>query len=270
MHLAAVGHTKMKPHMSYPPGDHPTGRAFSWERGRILQTLQIIAIRSGVGEVEWLREQREVVAHSVFIIKPGEWHRYRPALERGWVEDWLELRGLLPEHWLSNALFKHRFLRLENPLRFFECFDKLHALVNTDNYVPEGLLESQACVLIAEMGAMQSDAGAAAPRPGDRELVAQARKWLAQGMEVGQAATQLGVSYLSLYRSFKRCSALSPKQFAESARLAKAEAFLLNEALSVKEIAAALGYNSASHFSLNFKAHYGIAPAIWRAKLNAD
>ena len=78
IHLSAIGHTKINPRTQYPPGKHPIGRAFSWERGRVLQALQIIAIREGSGEVEWMREQRPVKKGSVFVIKPGEWHLYRP------------------------------------------------------------------------------------------------------------------------------------------------------------------------------------------------
>ena len=254
--------------MAYPPGEHPPGRAFSWDRGRVLQTLQIIAIRSGTGELEWLSERRELQANRVFIIRPGEWHRYRPHQETGWVEDWFELRGLLPDHWLSQGLLKHRFLELEQPSRFFESADRLHRLAQTSDYVPEGVMESHACVLVSELAALQCDTGNTVNRSEDREVVAQARKLLTDGMEVNEVATKLRISYLNLYRSFKRCSALSPKQFAEEARLAKAEAYLLNGDLSIKKVAADLGFNTASHFSLAFKRRYGIAPAAWRAKLN--
>jgi AraC-like DNA-binding protein len=268
IHLAAIGHTKIMPGTDYPPGAHPVGRAFSWERGRVLHALQIIAIREGEGSVEWMREQKNVKPGCVFIIRPGEWHRYRPLRNIGWVEDWIELRGYLPEYWLTQALFNSRFVQLEHASRFFEGFDALHGMIHSREYVPEGVLESKACALVCEIASLTQDGGQALIRTGEREMIARARKILSDGIDVMSAAKELGVSYLSLYRSFKRCTGCSPKQYAESARLAKAEALLSGDQLNIKEISAQLGYNSASHFSLAFKRCYGLAPADWRANLN--
>jgi len=96
------------------------------------------------------------------------------------------------------------------------------------------------------------------------DLVRNARKLLLDGTEVREVAQRLGVSYPTLYRQFKQTTGLTPKDYASQVRRARAEDLLASTDLSVKEIAARLGYHSASHFSLEFKGRHGQAPSHWR------
>ncbi len=150
LHLSAIGHTAIQTGQAYPPGEHPSGRAFSWEKGRIIHALQLVAIREGAGQIEWMREQQRVRPGTAFILKPGDWHRYRPDRQVGWTEDWFEIRGELVDHWLAKGLFEERFYKLEDPGRFFMQFDAMHEAVHTTGMIPEGSLESRACGLVAE------------------------------------------------------------------------------------------------------------------------
>jgi len=53
---------------------------------------------------------------------------------------------------------------------------------------------------------------------------------------------------------------LTPKDYVGQIRMARAEEMLAGTELSVKEVAARLGYHSASHFSLDFKRAHGVSP----------
>lgn len=216
--------------------------------------------------MEWLRAGHAVKSGTAFIIKPGEWHRYQPSVSKGWVEDWFEIRGRLADYWLEEDLFRERFYQLAAPARFFSIIDEAHKAVHSGEFVAEGFLESRACALVAEIGVSHRQQSSRAPRTGERALIAQARQCLSEGASIKAPARLLGVSYQSLHRSFKRLTGLSPKQFSERARLANAEGLLAGDRLSIKEIASQLGYHSASHFSLAFKRHYGVAPAVWRSR----
>jgi hypothetical protein len=90
IHLSAIGHTAITAGQEYPPRRHPSGRAFAWERGRVLPALQLVLIRSGRGEIEWTRERHRIAAGQGFLLLPGQWHRYRPDPATGWEEDWFE------------------------------------------------------------------------------------------------------------------------------------------------------------------------------------
>jgi AraC family transcriptional regulator, transcriptional activator of the genes for pyochelin and ferripyochelin receptors len=55
-------------------------------------------------------------------------------------------------------------------------------------------------------------------------------------------------------------------EYLRALRLEKAKQILAGEGASVKEAAAAVGYNSFSHFSQAFRAHVGIGPRAWAAE----
>ncbi len=214
-----------------------------------------------------MREKKTIRANTVFVLKPGEWHRYRPTIRSGWTEDWIELRGHLVDYWLANGLFEHRFFELPSAPRFFTHFDAMHEAVRTTGHMPEGALESYACQLVAELGIGRSLQGTKKLQSCEREQIAQARQMLTEGIEIQSVADQLRLPYQALYRRFKKITGLSPKEFAERGRMARAEAMLAGDKLSIKEIAHELGYYSASHFSLAFKRFYEQSPTTWRENL---
>jgi AraC-like DNA-binding protein len=269
-HLSAIGHTKILPNQSYPPASHPAGRAFEWERGRVLPALQIVAVRAGRGEVEWTRERHRIGAGAVFLLLPGEWHRYRPERATGWTEDWFELRGEQVERWIRSGVLNGRLFRLSDAKAFFKAVDRLHASCLSGRASAAGLHGGLAMALLAEV--LDAGAEGAAPKlqPGQRELVAEARERLRQGEGVNQVAAALGVSYLSLNRVFKKLTGIAPKAYAEQLRMARAEALLAGDQLTVKEIAAELGFYSANHFSAAFKKNYGISPRGWRGRVLSE
>lgn len=68
---------------------------------------------------------------------------------------------------------------------------------------------------------------------------------------------------------FKRAYGISIGQYWNALRLAEAVR-RLQLGRPVKMIVSELGYADESHFSRVFKAHYGVAPGIWRAMYRAN
>ncbi|HAY99310.1 MAG TPA: hypothetical protein DCY38_00760 [Opitutae bacterium] len=66
--------------------------------------------------------------------------------------------------------------------------------------------------------------------------------WTEDWIEIQSATGQLGLPYQTLKRRFKKITGLSPKEFAERGRMARADAMLAGDQLSNKEIAHELGY----------------------------
>lgn len=265
-HLSAIGHTRIRPNQPYPPQQHPQGRAFNWELGRVLPALQMVAIRRGHGEIEWTRERHPVQAGTVFLLRPGEWHRYRPKPATGWIEDWLELRGAQVDRWLESGALESRVYQLYAAKDFFKRMDRLHADSSSPTHWAPGCRAGQAMALLAEVVDSNALGAATKAGPGHRELVAAAREQLAAGKGVEAVAGSLGISYPTLNRIFKKLTGIGPKAYAHQLRLARAEALLVSEQLTVKEIAEELGYFSANHFSAAFKKAYGHSPSHWRKR----
>lgn len=73
-------------------------------------------------------------------------------------------------------------------------------------------------------------------------------------------------TYLS--RVFKIETGITPSQYLARLRMEKASHLLKTTFLSIKQIMAAVGYNSKSYFSKHFKRHFGVTPSEHRlAKL---
>jgi AraC-like DNA-binding protein len=101
-------------------------------------------------------------------------------------------------------------------------------------------------------------------------LAARLRAWLGDNgfrAKVGDAAAALGVSSRTLQRSLS----LSGRSFRgelDGARLAAAEAQLLDSHAPLAEIAEKLGFRSASHFSTWFRKLTGTAPRDFQKRAN--
>ena len=263
-HVSAVGHWKVATGSKYPLSNHPGDYQFSWQRGRTLPALQLVAVRAGGGVIEW-RDRKEVLrAGSVFLILPGVWHRYRPEERTGWTEDWFELRGSQVDAWIESGLFGGRVFSDTGADEAWGRFDELHRMASGKPLCPTGEMAGLAMSILAQVLF-----GAGHDTPSSevriRRLVSQAHERVAMGEGVGFVARSLGVSYPTLHRHFHRLLGLAPKEFAGKVRLARAEKLLLGRAHNIKEIAALLGFHSAAHFSAAFKKNHGVSPKSWCA-----
>ncbi|MFA7232803.1 MAG: AraC family transcriptional regulator [Terrimicrobiaceae bacterium] len=262
LEICAVGRTSIPPHSPYPLEVHPKEWHFSFDRGRAIHSLALIAIRSGCGVFELANERHVIRENMAFVLLPGEWHRYRPRVKTGWVEDWFVVRGPAAERWIAAGLFRRKVFRLRVGHSFWRRFDELHRVCNGEQAPAEGVTAGLATTLLAEaIGARNAAAGYAARVGGPRwATVCLAREMIAAGRKVSTVAVELGVSYPTLHRWFTASTGMSPSGYGVQVRLKQAENLLLGGDLSVKEIAARLGFHSASHFSSHFKKYSGVAP----------
>lgn len=268
--VSACGFTRVGRGGKYPPSRHPEGHDFTWERGRVLPALQLIFISEGRGRYEWRDGARDLEAGECFLVLPGQWHRYRPDKRTGWVEHWFELRGALVEQWLEGGLFLplSPVFRVRDPRWIRDLFEQMHEYCLEKPRGSRPVMAGLAMTLLAGAtsgGGSQREEG----KVGRAELIRKAQVLLSRPHPEGVAAIarKLGVSYSTFHRQFLEETGLRPKQYADQMRLARAEELLLASGLSIKEIAVALGFHSAFHFSACFKKHAGRSPDKWRRSL---
>lgn len=84
-------------------------------------------------------------------------------------------------------------------------------------------------------------------------------------LSLAEIARIAQVSPGHLRRLFKRETSLPPVQYLRALRIERAKELLQNSALSVKEIAAAIGTGDVSHFVRDFKNVSGTTPTVHRA-----
>ncbi len=87
---------------------------------------------------------------------------------------------------------------------------------------------------------------------------------LSEPLSVPDVATRVGLSQRQLERQFKRAMGCSVVQFGLVLRLQHARVLLISTDLGVREIAAASGFNSLSHFAYAFRNCFGRRPSEYR------
>jgi DNA-binding response OmpR family regulator len=84
-------------------------------------------------------------------------------------------------------------------------------------------------------------------------------------LSVDDVAHSLGLSRVQLYRKVKAVLGTGVTDFIQGLRLTKARQLLLEEALTIAEVAYQLGFSSPAYFSTSFKARYQVSPSEFRA-----
>lgn len=84
----------------------------------------------------------------------------------------------------------------------------------------------------------------------------------AKEISIEQLATLYYVSPTYLSKIFKDLTGVSPINYLIQIRLKNAHQMLEKQDLTVKEVAKAVGYEDAYHFSKSFKKHFGISPSV--------
>jgi AraC-like DNA-binding protein len=79
-------------------------------------------------------------------------------------------------------------------------------------------------------------------------------------LRIDGLARELGMSVSGFHAHFKAVTAMSPLQFQKQLRLQEARRLMLNENLDAAEAGYRVGYDDASHFSREYKRHFGEPP----------
>lgn len=99
---------------------------------------------------------------------------------------------------------------------------------------------------------------------GQAHRVARAVKRLSadfnKAIRVEDMAAELGMSVSAFHAHFKTVTAMSPLQFQKHLRLQEARRLMLNENLDAGEAGYRVGYDDQSHFSREYKRHFGDPP----------
>jgi AraC family carnitine catabolism transcriptional activator len=106
--------------------------------------------------------------------------------------------------------------------------------------------------------------GVEMPSSGVREAVELIERNVSEPLTVPEIAAQVGISQRQLERQFRKIMGCSVVQFGLLMRLQRARVLLISTGMSVREISAACGFNSLSHFAYAFKKCFGKRPSDYR------
>ncbi|MEV7239018.1 AraC family transcriptional regulator [Streptomyces sp. NPDC051020] len=104
-------------------------------------------------------------------------------------------------------------------------------------------------------------------------LIARAISWLqaryAEVIRIDDLAAEVGLSVSSLNRHFRAVTAMSPLQYQKQLRLQKARIQLIANPHDIAAIGHAVGYDSPSQFSREYKRMFGAPPGQDAARLQS-
>jgi AraC-like DNA-binding protein len=80
-------------------------------------------------------------------------------------------------------------------------------------------------------------------------------------MTVDDLAQENAMSVSSFHRAFKRVTGDFPLQYLKKIRLDKAKSLLVHDKMRVNNVAFAVGYESPSQFSREFKRYFKVPPS---------
>jgi AraC-like DNA-binding protein len=97
------------------------------------------------------------------------------------------------------------------------------------------------------------------------QTIAYMKQHLDEPLQAASLASRASISLSHYFALFKRVTGRTPIDFFISLRMERARDLLESTSLSVKAVAAALGYDDPFYFSRVFKSVNGIAPTDYRA-----
>jgi len=269
LYVTCAGHNTTPPGAPFPSPEHPDEYYFSWNIGRTLHEWQIILLESGQGEIEFKSGRTKISAGSLVVLPPQCWHRYRPDPKTGWTTYWIGFDGDLANRLIGKAGFARtgetRSLQ-NNPAALQRFAATVTDLLANAARTPFSAAASIP-MLIAALLEPPADQGDDAQRTSP---IVRAQMFmtdhLSETMDFFELARTVGLSYRAFRYLFRKETGLSPLQYQAERRLARAKNLLTSSDMPVKDIAAALGFNSTWYFAHFFQKHQKCSPAAYRKR----
>lgn len=258
---------------SYPHTSHPAHHYFDWENGRVLQEYQLIYIPQGKGvfESESIPKTR-IGEGTIIFLFPNEWHRYKPDSDTGWDEYWVGFTGKIMDTMVINKFIERRnpCVRIGINEQVIRLFDEIIEHTRTERSGYQPLISGAVVHLLGLVYSISRENFFDDQQTAVENMVNKARLLFRANVEQQispeKVARELGLSYSWFRKTFKAYTGIAPGQYLIQLKIEKAKALLTNPALSIKEIAYHLNFDSSFYFSKLFKEKTGLPPEKYRKK----
>ncbi|MEN8137194.1 MAG: AraC family transcriptional regulator [Bacteroidota bacterium] len=268
IYIDSIGKSHVKPHEIYPSKDHPTEYYFSWEEGRILDEYQIIYITKGKGIFENKFATLEIDEGSFVIVYPGQWHRYKPSEETGWMTNYIGFKGNIADHFISQLLVNKNkpVVHVGINEQFLECYDKIFEIIKKESHSYQSISTAIIIKLIGHINAniKNDDFNNNRLSEAINKIRYSLRENIDKDLNMQDLADEYNIGYSYFRKMFKKYTGMSPKQYHLQLKVIRAKELLLTSDKSVKEICFELGFQSSSYFSRMFKQKIGVTPAHFK------
>ena len=223
---------------------------------------------SGKGRVDIQTGCKDLLPGSLMILPmPGPYAYYLPKGSDSWEFVFLLMIGReamritrMIERHIGNVLDTYEAGKTLSLL--YEMLDKLFSGEINDPFINSGYTYQLCMTLLGELRDTRSDTG----RQRFDELIRFLKDNLQRDISVEEMAELMDLSRSHFTRIFSKEMSISPRMYLEDLRLKTAMGLLINEKISVKEIAALCGIYDVNYFCRLFKKRYGVSPGKYKEK----
>lgn len=268
LYLNVAGRYTAPSNKTYPSKKHPSGYYFDFHRGRVLNEFQIIYITEGQGIFEDKKKKNAVKTGSLIIVRNNQWHRYRPNIRSGWVENYIGFNGELSAHFLEINKVLHGEVVINCGIHeeLIDTYYKIFTLVQEEKPGFQQIASGLIIKLIGYIVAFQKQRQFSGKSI--EKTIEQAKFIIRQKVETSLSmealAEDLNIGYSYFRKMFKTYTGLSPHQYCLDLKIKRSKELLLTTNLTIKEIAYQLNFDSIHYFSRLFKKKTGVSPSSFR------
>lgn len=270
LYLNVAGSNRVEPNEPYPNPKHPSGYFFSWTKGRVLTEYQVNYITEGSGVLETDKGKFLLRKGSLFIIKPGMWHRYKPNKQTGWTENYIGFNGAIADNLFSSELIPYRkpIVNLGMSEELIDSYIKIFDLVKGENPGFQQIAAGMVMKLIGYVVAFNKQKGYSGNRIEKiiKHACCRMRASVTDTINLEQLAADNNVGYAYFRKMFKKYMGISPLKYYNDLKVLKAKEILLTSDKFIKEVSDELGFQSIHYFSRLFKKKTGFTPSDFKAQ----
>jgi len=236
------------------------------DEDRVLDCYAAVLVTRGSGVLDSgaSGDPVQIIAPTLFWLRPGAPHSYGPNTKDGWTESWLlfdgpaaagyEALGHLPASTVVQPV--HDVLPL---LRVLERLADTCREIDADVDVVAGSL-------VHEFLVTTSRATRRSSRSEDERLLEGLRVEALADLTMQDRAARLGVSTRQLRAAVRRCAGCTPIELVDAVRVNRAKSLLAGSSVPITEVAAAAGFGDPAYFSRHFRSRTGVSPREFRAQ----
>lgn len=272
--ILSAGYQDIVPGTDYSKNEYPPEYSIDTEKGRIVYEYQLILITDGKGTFTSSKGgTHEVHGGDMFMLFPGEWHKYCPQKDCGWKEYWIAFNGGFIDHRCERAFFSPEkpVFKIADIGTMVSLYKEAIIIANEQKPYFQQLL---AGIVNHMLGIMLSSAASLEFEKEGRygEIVNKAKALFQEEIDselvMTEIAEKFNMSYSSFRHIFKKYTGLSPHQYVSDLRIHDAKAWLQSTDRSIKEIAFSLGFECPENFATFFKKATGLTPSQFRKGLS--
>ena len=228
------------------------------------------------GETTLWHGEREVAAkpHTFFLFVPGERHRFQNSSRqafRTWVLHFQPGPELAQMKWMREPRAERRQIQFSETeaAEFKRIFVRIHLEHISNGHWSATAERAWLVLLLTSLDRMVEQAEDA-PKisVGEDAGLLRLWEWVQEGAlhspEMPAALSDSIPGYEGLRHRFRRHFGMSPREMLLRSRMSLARHLLLETGLSIKEIAAQVGYQRQHEFWRAFRKATGVSPSDWR------